>query len=317
MTAYVTTHGIYHSHQKQLELRWVAGQQTDRKITPELAQSTATSLIGHLNLVRPNSIQVLGKAELAYLAGLGKNSYKDSLQHLTQADPLMVIVADNATPTEAMVKVAEQTATPLLISSQSSHKIIDHLRYYLTNQLTEKKIIHGVFMEVLGIGILLTGPSGVGKSELALELLSRGHRLIADDAPEFRQVAPDTISGFCPNVLADFLEVRGLGVLNVRAMFGNNAILGHKRLRLIINLDPEPDSLLDPIERLDHTGRFRRILDVDIPEVRLPVAPGRDLAVIIEAAVRNHVLYLNGYNAAQDFIERQQALINKNNNSTE
>ena len=165
-------------------------------------------------------------------------------------------------------------------------------------------------MEVMGLGILLTGPSGVGKSELALELLSRGHRLVADDAPEFRRTAPDSVHGSCPPMLADFIEVRGLGILNVRAMYGNNAVMTHKRLHLIIRLQPPTENGNVPaFDRLDTNQRHRTILGVDIPEVILPVAPGRDLAVIIEAAVRNHVLYLNGYNAAEDFIERQQQYI--------
>ena len=165
-------------------------------------------------------------------------------------------------------------------------------------------------MEVMGLGVLLTGPSGVGKSELALELLSRGHRLVADDAPEFRRTAPDTVHGSCPPMLTDFIEVRGLGILNVRAMYGNNAVMPHKRLHLIIHLQPLTENGNVPaFDRLDTNQRHRAILEVDIPEVILPVAAGRDLAVIIEAAVRNHVLYLNGYNAAEDFIERQQQYI--------
>jgi HPr kinase/phosphorylase len=165
-------------------------------------------------------------------------------------------------------------------------------------------------MEVMGIGILLTGPSGVGNSELALELLSRGHRLVADDAPEFRRTAPDAVHGSCPPMLADFIEVRGLGILNVRAMYGNNAVMPHKRLHLIIHLQHLTENgNVSEFDRLDSKQRHRSILGVDIPEVILPVAAGRDLAVIIEAAVRNHVLYLNGYNAAEDFIERQQQYI--------
>jgi HPr kinase/phosphorylase len=313
MSAPVTTSEVFNQHQKQLGLTWITGQESTRQLSEKDVRATGSSLIGHLNLVRPNYIQVLAERELDYLAGLGKNSLQDTLQHLHDARPLMVIIADNIVPPENLLEFGRQTGTPLFTSTQSSHKIVDHLRYYLSNLLTEKAIIHGVFMEVFGIGVLLTGPSGVGKSELALELLSRGHRLIADDAPEFRRTAPDAITGFCPNLLADFMEVRGLGILNIRAMFGNNAILGHKRLRLIVLLEADFDTTPeDPIERLDHTGRNQPILDVDIPEVRLPVAPGRDLAVIIEAAVRNHVLYLNGYNAAQDFIEQQQELINKN-----
>lgn len=315
MSNRVTTSDIFQAHQKQLGLSWVAGQQNDRQLTQVDTRLSDSSLIGHLNLVRPNYIQVLANTELTYLNGLGKNSLQDTLQRLSDSRPLLVIVADNTPPPKALAEFAKRTGIPLLTSTESSHKIVDHLHYYLSNLLTEKTVFHGVFMEVFGIGVLLTGPSGVGKSELALELLSRGHRLVADDAPEFRRTAPDAITGSCPSLLTDFIEVRGLGVLNIRAMYGNNAILDHKRLRLVVHLDTEQDLDDDPIERLDHTGRTRQILEVDIPEVRLPVAPGRDLAVIIEAAVRNHVLYLNGYNAAQDFIERQQDLIQKKRTS--
>ncbi len=315
MTEPVTTNDIYQAHQKQLGLEWVAGQEGNRQLSEVDTRLSDNSLIGHLNLVRPNYIQVLASTELDYLDGLGKNSLQDTLQCLAESGPLMVIVAAGNTPTTALLEFAKRTGTPLLTSTESSHKIVDHLQYYLSNLLTEKTVFHGVFMEVFGIGVLLTGPSGVGKSELALELLSRGHRLVADDAPEFRRTAPDAITGTCPSLLTDFIEVRGLGVLNIRAMYGNNVILDHKRLRLIVQLDTEPNPDDTPIERLDHTGRTRRILDVDIPEVCLPVAPGRDLAVIIEAAVRNHVLYLNGYNAAQDFIERQQNLIKQTRSS--
>jgi len=315
MSAPVTTSDIFQTHQKQLGLKWLAGQHNDRQLTDVDTRLSDSSLIGHLNLVRPNYIQVLANTELAYLNGLGKNSLQDTLQRLSDARPLMVIIADNIDPPRVLLDFAERSGTPLLVSSESSHKIVDHLHYYLSNLLTEKSVFHGVFMEVFGIGVLLTGPSGVGKSELALELLSRGHRLVADDAPEFRRTAPDAVTGSCPGLLADFIEVRGLGVLNIRAMYGNNAILDHKRLRLIVRLETEDEPSGDPIERLDHTGRTRQILEVEIPEVRLPVAPGRDLAVIIEAAVRNHVLYLNGYNAAQDFIERQQDLIKKTRTS--
>ncbi|MDY6980692.1 MAG: HPr(Ser) kinase/phosphatase [Pseudomonadota bacterium] len=315
MTEPVTTNDIFQAHQKQLGLEWVAGQEGNRQLSEVDTRFSDNSLIGHLNLVRPNYIQVLASTELDYLDGLGKNSLQDTLQCLADSGPLMVIIADSTTPPAALVEFAKRTGTPLLTSTESSHKIVDHLQYYLSNLLTEKTVFHGVFMEVFGIGVLLTGPSGVGKSELALELLSRGHRLVADDAPEFRRTAPDAITGTCPSLLTDFIEVRGLGVLNIRAMYGNNVILDHKRLRLIVQLDTEPNPDDEPIERLDHTGRTRRILDVDIPEVCLPVAPGRDLAVIIEAAVRNHVLYLNGYNAAQDFIERQQNLIKQTRTS--
>lgn len=162
----------------------------------------------------------------------------------------------------------------------------------------------------MGLGVLIAGASGVGKSELALELLSRGHRLIADDAPEFFHAGPEIIHGRCPPALHGFIEVRGLGVLNVRAMFGETAVLSTKRLRLVIRMQLFSKQDQTKIDRLSTTEHYESLLDVDIPVVVLPVAPGRNLAVIVEAAVRNHVLLLSGYNATKDFIKRQQQIIN-------
>ena len=215
---------------------------------------------------------------------------------------------------KAFIETAKQTRTPLLYSNRASNELTELLQYHLGRLLGDSKILHGVFMEVMGIGVLLTGPSGIGKSELALELISRGHRLIADDAPEFRRSAPDTIHGRSPALLKDFLEVRGLGILNIRAMFGDSSIVEKKRLRLIVHIDTlldnsKSNNKLWEIDRIGGSQRNKSILDVDIPEVQIPVAPGRNIAVVIEAAVRNHVLYLNGYNAADDFIKRQQKLI--------
>jgi len=152
---------------------------------------------------------------------------------------------------------------------------------------------------------------GIGKSELALQLINRGHRLIADDATEFKRIAPNHIRGNCPDLLTDFLEVRGLGILNIRAMFGDNALIRYKRLRLIVDLEPLSDEEIKKIDRLGNTHQFTTILDVDIPEVIIPIAPGRDIAIIVEAAVRNHLLSMNGYNSADDFMKRQQQIIDK------
>lgn len=311
MTTPLTALSIFEQHQKALEFDWVEGQ-TYAKRPIEAAQldTSRNALIGHLNLIHPNLIQVLGQAELDYINGLGKNSRQDAIHSLISNQPLMIILAENMLPPDQFLTLAAEHHLPLVRSRHTVDHIIDHLYYYLSSQLSEKVIQHGVFMEVMGLGVLLTGPSGVGKSELALELLSRGHRLVADDAPEFRRTAPDTVHGSCPPMLADFIEVRGLGILNVRAMYGNNAVTPHKRLHLIIRLQPLTENGNVPaFDRLDTNQRHRTMLEVDIPEVILPVAPGRDLAVIIEAAVRNHVLYLNGYNAAEDFIERQQQYI--------
>lgn len=168
---------------------------------------------------------------------------------------------------------------------------------------------HGVFLDVLGLGVLLTGPSGIGKSELALGLINRGHRLVADDAVTFNNVGNDTIIGQCPELLKDFLEVRGLGVINIRVMFGDTAIKDSKRLQLIVKIVTFDSDELKSIDRLHGIYREPKILGVKIPEVTIPVAPGRNLAVLVEGAVRNQVLKLTGYYASDEFAQRQKLLL--------
>jgi HPr kinase/phosphorylase len=166
--------------------------------------------------------------------------------------------------------------------------------------------LHGVLMEVYSIGVLITGESGSGKSELALELITRGHRLVADDAPEFIQIAPDVIDGNCPEMLQDLLEVRGLGILNVREMFGHTAVKPSKYLRLVVHLQPPSgNGFEDPMTRLTGDVGYREILDVRVPQITIPVAPGRNIAVLVEAAVRSHMLKSKGFDPAQTFIDRQ------------
>lgn len=310
----LTVRDFIQSHGERLGLLWQAGQDGDKRLLQNERSLSGIPITGYLNLVKPNQVQVLGPEEVQYLAQLKQNSHKDAMSRLFKCEPAMIIFAGiiNSDDIEKeFIETANQTKTPLLYSDLASNELTELLRYHLSRILGDSKIIHGVFMEVMGIGVLLTGPSGIGKSELALELISRGHRLIADDAPEFRRSAPDIIRGSCPILLKDFLEVRGLGILNVRAMFGDTSIVETKRLRLIVHIDSISDDTLWEIDRIGGSQRKKTILGIKIPEVHIPVAPGRNVAVIIEAAVRNHVLYLNGYNAADDFIKRQQKLIDK------
>ena len=313
----LTTRDFIQSHGERLGLNWQAGQAGENRLLQNEKVMTGIPIAGYLNLVKPNRVQVLGPEEVEYLEQLGENSHKDAVARLFKCEPAMIIFAgitNNGGIEHEFAELANQTNTPLLHSSLASNELTELLQYHLSRLLGDSKIMHGVFMEVMGIGVLLTGPSGIGKSELALELISRGHRLIADDAPEFRRSAPKTIRGRSPALLKDFLEVRGLGVLNIRAMFGDNSIVETKRLQLIVHIDTlldntNSDSSLWEVDRIGGSKRKQCILEVEIPEVQIPVAPGRNVAVIIEAAVRNHVLYLNGYNAADDFIKRQQKLI--------
>lgn len=183
-------------------------------------------------------------------------------------------------------------------------------------QLPDSRSIHGVFLDVLDLGVLLTGVSGIGKSEIALGLINRGHRLIADDAVLFTRQDNQQVIGSCSPVLQDFLEVRGLGILNIRAMFGDSAIKPSKQLDLIVNIISISSIELQHLDRLNGMHRNYDMLGIDIPEVSIPVAPGRNLSILIEGAVRNQILKAKGYNAGHDFTERQRTFIERDHNGS-
>jgi len=313
MKELATVRELFDTLKDKLALDWVAGQNGgNRKVRGDDPEAQNQPLVGQLNNIHPNRIQVIGPAELDYLSELGKNSHQDVMDKLFWGLPAAVILANNIQVDKEFAGYAERTNTPLLSSSLPDHKLLSNLQYYLQRALADYVTIHGVFMEVLGMGVLLTGDPAVGKSELALELISRGHRLIADDAPEFSRMAPDILTGSCPPLLQEFLEVRGLGLLNVRAMFGDSAIKREKYLRLIINLRKLSDEELAKMDRLVGSYSTRHLLGVDTPEITIPVAPGRSLAILVETAVRQHIHRRKGYDASEDFMERQRHMIEQN-----
>jgi HPr kinase/phosphorylase len=296
----------------RLELRWLAGN-PDRlhPLRGAAAVIAGQSLVGSLNFIHPNRLQVIGQPELVYLDGLGQPAYLETVDKLFAGRPAAVIFADDLAPAPDFLDWSQRTGTPLLGSPLGDGEIVSHLQYFLTHALAERTTVHGVFMEVLGMGVLLTGDSAIGKSELALDLINRGQRLIADDSPELAHVAPETLHGTCPPLLRDFLEVRGLGILNIRAMFGESAVRQSKNLNLIVNLRPLDETELAGIDRLTGTLSTRTILGVAVPEVTMPVAPGRNLAILVEAAVRHQILRIRGYDAGVDFVERQKSTVKK------
>jgi HPr kinase/phosphorylase len=305
MSASLEIGTLYDALQERLGLQWISGEACRDKVLHSSKDETAdTSLVGHLNLIHQHRIQVLGNRELEFLDNLKKNSRKDAITQLLSGQTQLIIIARGLPAPADLTAAAQAAGVPLLVSRLPGQGVISNIQYYLANFFAEKITLHGVFMEVMGTGVLITGDSSIGKSELALELLTRGHRLIADDATEFTRIAPDTLNGSCPEMLRDFLEVRGLGILNVRAMFGASAIKQNRNLRLIVVLQELGDAT--QIDRLHGSKRMRRIQDVEIPEITLPVGPGRNLAVLLEAAVRNHILNTKGYDASQAFIERQK-----------
>ena len=310
MTEPITTRTLIEKLHTRLGLEWVSGRTgEDHAIKPFDPDESGVSLIGHLNLIHPYKVQVLGIVELEYLKSLDSESRRETLNRLFSDTLSILIITSNQEVPRDLLDMANTKHIPMLRTHMVSHDLISHMSYFLGSMLAEKITLHGVFMEVMGNGVLLTGESGIGKSELALELISRGHRLVADDAPEFSRIAPDIINGTCPEILSELLEVHGLGILNIRSLFGDSAIKPSKYLRLIINLVHMNNENMKKIDRLHSWLNTRKLMDVEIPEITFPVAPGRNLAVVVETAVRNHMLHQKGYDAAHDFIERQHRIL--------
>jgi HPr kinase/phosphorylase len=310
---HVSVDTLFRDMAAQIDLQWVAGRNGGQRIlSSETIQKPTLALIGHLNFVHPNRVQVLGCAEMDYLRGLSGPSLQDAIDHLFSTELAAIVISNGEAVPASLLESAERTETPLFTSTLSSPVLMSYLGHYLTQSLAETTSIHGVFLEVLGTGVLLKGDAGVGKSELALELITRGHRLIADDVVDLKHVAPDTLEGICPALIRDFLEVRGLGILNIRFLFGEMAVKPQKNLKLIVELVRPQEIGEVGLNRLDMVASTETILGVAIPKVRIPVAAGRNLAVLVEVAVRNHLLKRRGINPLEQFIKRQQAAIDGN-----
>ena len=294
---------LFERNRSRLQLNWVCGT-LNRAITITRDDISPADLVGHLNLIHPDRLQILGSPEIAWAARQSADKVANHMREVIAAKPPALIVADGCDIPPAIQAVCEASDTPLFATNQQSAAVIDSLRLYLSRQLAETITLHGVFMDVLGMGVMITGDSGVGKSELALELISRGHGLVADDVVEVSRVSLDILEGRCPELLRDFIEVRGLGLLNIRAVFGETACRRKMRMKLIVHLQRPQTS--PETQRLPLDAQTETILGVPVRKVILPVAAGRNLAVLLEAAVRSTILLLRGVDSMQEFLDRQQ-----------
>ncbi|HTH95230.1 MAG TPA: HPr(Ser) kinase/phosphatase [Rhodocyclaceae bacterium] len=299
---------LFERNRNRLQLACVCGE-LERAIEVTQDDMSPSDLVGHLNLIHPERIQIVGTPELNWAQRLPSEQAQQHIQDIIDAKPPAIIVADGCDLPVTIDQACRISDTPLFTSPQSSAHVIDTLRSYVSRELAETVSMHGVLMDVFGIGVLITGDSGVGKSELALELISRGHGLVADDVAEISRVAPNILEGRCPDMLRDFLEVRGLGLLNIRTIFGETASRRKMRLKLIVHLQRMQVNEMTALERLPTEQQMIGVLGVEIRRVVLPVAAGRNLAVLIEGAVRSTILLLRGIDSTQEFIHRQQTAL--------
>lgn len=295
---------LYDDTREALQLGWFAGfPGGERRISGDA--SSAADQVGHLNLIHPGRLQVFGHQEIQYYNKLSPTSRKYQTEELVNGEPPAFIIAQGLETPPYILQVCDERNIPLFSTPLPAAQVIDYLRVYLSKELAQRVTMHGVFMDVLGVGVLITGESGLGKSELGLELISRNHGLVADDAVEFARIAPNMIEGRCPSLLQNLLEVRGLGLLDIKTIFGETAVRRKMRLKLIVHL-VRRKTLEENYERLPLHSQTEEVLGLPIRKVIIPVEAGRNLAVLLEAAVRNTILQLRGIDTLKEFMERQQ-----------
>jgi HPr kinase/phosphorylase len=274
-----------------------------RRITTFDIHRPGLALAGYLRYHAAERIQLLGRTELSFLNGMDVREQSLRLfAFCSYEDTPCVIVTRGETPPETLLREASARGLPVLGTNMVTTRAAAVISNFLEARLAPETLVHGVLVDVYGIGILITGSSGIGKSETALELIKRGHRLVADDAVIIRQVSDNTLVGSPPPLLKYLLEIRGLGVLNAMTLFGAGAVRTHKKIAMTVHLEAWRDDVA--YDRLGIDEQTTKILDTEIPSLTIPVRPGRNLAVIIEVAAMNHRLKRIGYNAAQVFAEQ-------------
>ena len=304
----ISAEALFEAQREVLRWQWVAGHGNPERRFADAAVREARSsadLVGYLNYIHPYRVQIVGLREAAYFAASAPDDLERRLARIITLEPPLVIVADDQAPPERLIALCERAEIPLFVTRESAGQVIDVIRAYLGQMFAERTTRHGVFMDILGMGVLLTGESGLGKSELGLELVSRGHGLVADDAVDLFRVSQTAIEGRCPDLLMNLLEVRGIGLLDIKAIFGETAVRRKMKLKLIVHL-VRKDVMEREFERLPHEPLYEDVLGMPVRKVVIAVDAGRNLAVLVEAAVRNTILQLRGIDTYQEFIERHQ-----------
>ena len=304
----VSADALFEDHRGKLKWQWIAGLGASERRFDEVAVRAARSgadLVGYLNYIHPYRVQILGEREVAYLARGSEEDCVRRVSRIVTLEPPVLVLADGQTAPEALLRVCERAQIPMFATPESSAFVIDVLRAYLSKHFADRTTMHGVFMDILGLGVLITGESGLGKSELGLELISRGNGLVADDAVDIFRINQTTIEARCPELLQNLLEVRGIGLLDIRAIFGETAVRRKMRLKLIVHLVRRENFERD-YERIPSEPLMQDVLGIPVLKVVIQVVAGRNIAVLVEAAVRNTILQMRGIDTYQDFMQRQR-----------
>nr|WP_295077381.1 HPr(Ser) kinase/phosphatase [uncultured Roseateles sp.] len=302
---------LFEEHREAMRWEWIAGHAHPERRFDEAAvrdAQSAADLVGYLNYIHPYRVQIVGRREVAYLSQAAGEVLDNRIARIVTLEPPVIIVADDQVPPDRLVAMCDRAEIPLFVTTESAGHVIDVVRAYLAHLFANRTTRHGVFMDILGLGVLLTGESGLGKSELGLELISRGHGLVADDAVDLFRISQTSIEGRCPELLLNLLEVRGIGLLDIKAIFGETAVRRKMRLKLIVHL-VRKETLERDFERLPYEPLFEEVLGMPVRKVIIAVDAGRNLAVLVEAAVRNTVLQLRGIDTYREFVERHQRAI--------
>jgi len=274
----------------------------EHRLTVAAVQKTGLALAGFEHYLRPGRLLVFGESELSFLGSLEPSRRSQALRRAFAQDVPAVLVTSGTVPPPELIDEADRSSVPVLRTRLSTPVAITKVMTVLEDRLAPREIVHGVLLDILGLGVLLVGESGIGKSECALDLIVRGHRLVADDAVEVRRRAESVVIGTCPELTRHHMEVRGIGVINLREMFGVASTRSSKRVELVVQLE-RWDPGLD-YERLGLDDSHHEVLGLPIPLVRMPVAPGRNVAILVEVAARNQLLRARGRNAARELADR-------------
>jgi HPr kinase/phosphorylase len=304
---------LFEDHREALKWQWVAGLGASERRFDEVAIREARSgadLVGYLNYIHPYRVQVFGEREVAYLTSANDDDNRRWGTRIVTLAPPVLVVADGQTAPDALLAMCERAQIPMFSTTESAAFVIDVLRAYLSRHFADRASMHGVFMDILGMGVLITGESGLGKSELGLELISRGHGLVADDAVDLYRINQTSIEGRCPELLQNLLEVRGIGLLDIKAIFGETAVRRKMRLSLIVHL-VRKETMERDYERMPHEPLYQDVLGVPVRKAVIQVVAGRNIAVLVEAAVRNTILQLRGIDTYQEFVSRHRAAMSR------